>query len=742
MAIDDNASYELTGYQVKDLAQKIRAKADSSSLANVATSGLYSDLTGAPTIPTVYNGTLTIQQNGTTAGTFTANSSSNTTISLTDTTYTHFAGATSSADGTQGLVPGPLTGDQNKVLYGDGTWKDATAKLVEMSYGEANAWSKFINAYNAGAIVYCRASSNSNPASGSQTRKAFMAYVNNATNPTNVEFQYVRSMSTKTDSQQCDQVFVYTLTNASGGTWSVASRNMSPKINVSAPITKTFTSGANPTIAIGANTMTGATSSAAGTAGIVPAPAAGDNTKFLAGDGTWKTIGGSSITYYIADGDPNYPQTLGNGFVYTDSARTVTAEAADIYADMQSGKTVYLEYRTGPASDRRETLFTINSMTRRDKQDVADRYDYYGSMTSYMDGSNTTLPATFGFLVSGTEPLAWQFVKQYIPTVNDATLTIQQNGTDVQTFTANSSTNKTANIDTHNGVLTANDLPPATDTVADWLTLFNSTPGYYVTFYSGTTKFTNQPYSWGQLETFISAQTNDPTKFEVYQKWHSQSDGEEYYRAGNSAGWFNSASDSGKFYKSESNNSARTWHAFGVTSATEAQQTVVLPGRVTCSIQPNAQGGVFVRNISSNNAIKKARVVATTYFTASQSNKTFGISGVSNGSRVYTRYSGLIASTAKAWTQYAGTASNVYADIFSDTFAMTSVSIEYVAALTRPDMNTWLLEGTISATGSASAVQFSAECTATDATQIPFIYVRGVSSSDISYFNASVELFI
>ena len=35
-----------------------------------------------------------------------------------------------------------------------------------------------------------------------------------------------------------------------------------------------------------------------------------------------------------------------------------------------------------------------------------------------------------------------------IPTVNDATLTIQHNGTNVQTFSANSSTNKTANVET------------------------------------------------------------------------------------------------------------------------------------------------------------------------------------------------------------------------------------------------------------------------------------------------------
>lgn len=82
MAIDDNTSYELTGRQVKDLANKVKAKADSASLASVATSGLYSDLTGAPTIPTVYNGTLTIQQNGTTVGTFTANQSSDITVNL------------------------------------------------------------------------------------------------------------------------------------------------------------------------------------------------------------------------------------------------------------------------------------------------------------------------------------------------------------------------------------------------------------------------------------------------------------------------------------------------------------------------------------------------------------------------------------------------------------------------------------------------------------------------------------
>lgn len=52
-------------------------------LANVATSGNYNDLKNKPTIPSVGNGTLTIQKNGTSAGTFTANATTNKTINIT-----------------------------------------------------------------------------------------------------------------------------------------------------------------------------------------------------------------------------------------------------------------------------------------------------------------------------------------------------------------------------------------------------------------------------------------------------------------------------------------------------------------------------------------------------------------------------------------------------------------------------------------------------------------------------------
>ena len=52
------------------------------TLATVATSGSYNDLSNRPTIPTVNNATLTIQQNGTSVATFTANSATNATANI------------------------------------------------------------------------------------------------------------------------------------------------------------------------------------------------------------------------------------------------------------------------------------------------------------------------------------------------------------------------------------------------------------------------------------------------------------------------------------------------------------------------------------------------------------------------------------------------------------------------------------------------------------------------------------
>ena len=70
-----NDSGFITGVSWNDVSNK-------PSFATVATSGSYNDLSNKPTIPTVNNATLTIQQNGTTVDTFTANSSSDKTVNI------------------------------------------------------------------------------------------------------------------------------------------------------------------------------------------------------------------------------------------------------------------------------------------------------------------------------------------------------------------------------------------------------------------------------------------------------------------------------------------------------------------------------------------------------------------------------------------------------------------------------------------------------------------------------------
>ena len=58
------------------------AKANTADLADVATSGDYDDLLNKPTIPTVNNATLTVQRNGTTVDTFTANASQDKSVNI------------------------------------------------------------------------------------------------------------------------------------------------------------------------------------------------------------------------------------------------------------------------------------------------------------------------------------------------------------------------------------------------------------------------------------------------------------------------------------------------------------------------------------------------------------------------------------------------------------------------------------------------------------------------------------
>ena len=116
----------------------------------------------------------------------------------------------------------------------DPTW------MFIAAYGKST-YAEVLAAYQANRIIYCRASSNSNPATGNQLRMAFLAYVNNETTPTEFEFQYYRSVATHSDSQQGDQIYVYKLKQSSG--WEVTTREAYTKIVAGTGLSSSYSGG-------------------------------------------------------------------------------------------------------------------------------------------------------------------------------------------------------------------------------------------------------------------------------------------------------------------------------------------------------------------------------------------------------------------------------------------------------------------------------------------------------------------
>ena len=151
--------------------------------------------------------------------------------------------------------------------------------MTILSYG-SSTWSDFLAAYNANKVVYCRASSSANPATGSQTRLAFMAYVNNATNPTNVEFQYYRSVNAHSATQQGDQVYVYKLDKTAG--WTVTVRECYTRILAGTNMSSSYSASAG-TLTLNFN---GTIPSDADDVGAIAAPSSATSGDFLVYNGS------------------------------------------------------------------------------------------------------------------------------------------------------------------------------------------------------------------------------------------------------------------------------------------------------------------------------------------------------------------------------------------------------------------------------------------------------------------------
>lgn len=171
----------------------------------------------------------------------------------TKTTYINMGAASASAAGSAGLVPAPAAGKQTSFLRGDGTWVIPT----NTTYAKANTTTL-------GLVMIGYAENGKNyPVKLDGSGKM---YVNVPWTDTNTTYGVVGANGSTGLVKNGS-----TVTSASGYT-------ACPIVGGIPYYKDTNTTYAN---------MKAATASAAGAAGLVPAPAAGEHTSFLRGDGTW-----------------------------------------------------------------------------------------------------------------------------------------------------------------------------------------------------------------------------------------------------------------------------------------------------------------------------------------------------------------------------------------------------------------------------------------------------------------------
>lgn len=187
----------------------------------------------------------------------------------TNTTYTNMGAASASAAGKAGLVPAPAAGAQGKYLRGDGTWQTPP----NTTYAKANT-------STLGLVMIGYAENGKNyPVELDGSGKMF---VNVPWTDTNTTYGVVGANGSTGLVKNGS-----TVTNASGYT-------ACPIVSGVPYYKDTNTTYAN---------MKAATASAAGAAGLVPAPAAGKQTSFLRGDGTW--VVPTNTTYGLASTTAN-----------------------------------------------------------------------------------------------------------------------------------------------------------------------------------------------------------------------------------------------------------------------------------------------------------------------------------------------------------------------------------------------------------------------------------------------------
>ena len=289
------------------------------SLATVATSGSYNDLSNKPTIPTVNNATLTIKRNNTTVDTFTANASEDKAINISvPTTVAELTDASDYAT-TASLATVATSGSYNDLsnkptiptvdqTY-DGTSTNAQSGVAVKSAIDAAVSSAYkaagsvafaslpaLSSANEGKVYNVTDSFTTTADFVEGAGKSYPAGTNVVvvnTSGTTYKYDVLAGFVDLSGYQLANTAVTHTASTAAGSATQPVYINasgvatpVSYELNKTVPADAVFTDTTY-------SAFSGSDGTNAGAAGLVPAPAAADNEKFLKGDGTWATVADS-----------------------------------------------------------------------------------------------------------------------------------------------------------------------------------------------------------------------------------------------------------------------------------------------------------------------------------------------------------------------------------------------------------------------------------------------------------------
>lgn len=404
---------------------------ESNDLATVATSGSYNDLTNKPNIG---NATLTIKRNDTNAGTFTANATTNKSINIAVPTKTSDL-TNDGADGTSTYVESDdlptvdttYSSSSNNAIANSTVTNSLDRNVMTNLAVDSTPSTTTVNLSNTKTNLAYPSSSTTSSISlpvasstqaGVMNSATFDAVTNNTNNinailngavaisnlpasPTQAQLTTAWENETGLTSL-INRASVYDVTNNKVWTYYTNDQTWHAASNTSQVTVNTFTNSSEGTIKGSTN----------------------DGQVFAENDGTGSVNGWDTLTSTVSSNTSKLATIAQGAEVNVQANWTQTNTNADDYIKNKPANLV------------------------QDANYVHTDNNFTTTLKNKLDGIESGAEVNVQADWSQTDTSADDYIKNKptIPTVNNATLTIQKNGTNVQTFTANSSTNKTANI--------------------------------------------------------------------------------------------------------------------------------------------------------------------------------------------------------------------------------------------------------------------------------------------------------